>query len=107
MAYSRLSRVVTIVNPQGIHLRPADLIVKTANRFEAQIEVVKGGDRFDAKSVLSLLTLAAVQGTELTFHAHGSDAQPALDALADLVARGFNEMESPASSPEPAGGLDE
>lgn len=107
MANARLSRVVTILNPQGIHLRPADLIVKTANRFEAQIEVVKGGDRFDARSVLSLLTLAATQGTELTFQAHGPDAQPALDALADLVARGFDEMEPPACPSGSAGGLDQ
>ncbi|MFO0821024.1 MAG: HPr family phosphocarrier protein [Pirellulales bacterium] len=107
MAHSRLSRVVTILNPQGIHLRPADLIVKTANRFEAQIEVVKGGDRFDAKSVLSLLTLAATQGTQLTFQAQGPDAAAALDALGDLVARGFDELESSATPSEPAGDLDE
>ncbi|MFO0903319.1 MAG: HPr family phosphocarrier protein [Pirellulales bacterium] len=107
MASARLSRVVTIRNPQGIHLRPADLIVKTANRFEAQIEVVKGGDRFDAKSVLSLLTLAAGQGAELLFQAHGPDAQPALDAIAELVDRGFDEMSPPAETVEPAGGVDQ
>ncbi len=105
MANARLSRVVTIRNPQGIHLRPADLLVKTANRFEAQIEVVKGGDRFDAKSVLSLLTLAASQGTELLFQAQGPDAQPALDAIAELVDRGFDEMNPPAVTAEPTGGM--
>lgn len=89
-----VTRDVYIVNPQGMHLRPADLFVKLANQFKADIQIVKGGDQFDAKSVLSMLTLAAVQGTQLTLRAKGVDAEAALAALADLVAQGFGEMES-------------
>jgi phosphotransferase system HPr (HPr) family protein len=86
---------VFIVNPQGIHLRPADLFAKLANQFKADIQIVKGSEQFDAKSVLSLLTLAAVQGTQLTLKATGEDADTALAALADLVAQGFGEMDHP------------
>ena len=83
---------VFVVNPQGVHLRPADLMAKLANQFKSEIQIVKGGEPFDAKSVLSLLTLAAVQGTQLTLSATGEDADVALAALADLVAQGFGEM---------------
>lgn len=88
-----VTRDVYIVNPQGIHLRPADLFAKLASQFKSDVQIVKGGDRFDGKSVLSLLTLAAVQGTQLTLCAEGVDAESALEALANLVSQGFGEMD--------------
>lgn len=92
MSDQSVVRDIWIVNPQGIHLRPADLFAKLANQFRSEIQVIKGSDQFDAKSVLSLLTLAAVQGTQLTLRAQGEDAQAAVQALAELVANGFGEM---------------
>ena len=80
---------MTVVNPQGLHARPADLFVKTANRFSATIEVTKGNETVDGKSILSILTLAAEQGTELEINATGTDAQEALTALSELVKNGF------------------
>jgi len=85
-------RRVSIVNPQGLHARPADMFVRLANRFSSDVQVVKGNERVDGKSILSILTLAAVQGTELTIAARGSDAQAATDALADLIVTGFDEQ---------------
>lgn len=94
-------RSVTVRNPQGLHLRPADLIVRIATQFTSHIEVVKDGERFDGKSILSLMTLAAEQGTELVLQARGQDAEAALDALAELFGRGFDEMgvSEPADGP--------
>jgi phosphotransferase system HPr (HPr) family protein len=86
------TRVVTIVNPQGMHLRPADLFVRLANQFQATVEIMKDGELFDGKSVLSMLTLAAVQGTQLSLQASGPDAEDALTALDELVRQGFGEM---------------
>lgn len=68
------------------------MFVRLAMRFESTIEIVRGGDRFDGKSILSLMTLAAEQGTQLLLEASGPDAQEALDALAELFGRGFDEM---------------
>lgn len=93
MADETEARVVTIVNPLGIHLRPADLFVRRANEFQSTVEVIKGNERCDGKSVLSVLTLAAVQGTRLTIRVTGPDATKALDALSELVEQGFGEME--------------
>lgn len=63
--------------------------VKTANQFSATIEVTKGNETVDGKSILSILTLAAEQGTELEINATGNDAQQALAALSELVENGF------------------
>ena len=93
MSESMLSRTVTIQNEQGLHARPADLFVRTAMRFEAKVEVVKGSLRVDGKSILDVLTLGATQNTELTLEATGNDAQAVLDALAELVESKFIEPE--------------
>lgn len=87
----RAVRTVVITNPQGLHARPADLFVKTAMRFASKIELVKDRERVDGKSILSLLTLAAVAGTQLSIEADGPDAEQALDALAKLVEQNFAE----------------
>lgn len=79
------SKTVVIKNPQGLHARPASLFVNLAQRFHATIEVVKEENIVDGKSILSILTLAATMGTELTIRAEGEDAQSALDALVELI----------------------
>lgn len=93
MSDKKVSRIVIVNVPQGIHARPADLIVRLCRQYEAKIEFVKENHRVDGKSILDLLTLAAVQGTELTVEADGPDAPAALDALAELFASDFAENE--------------
>ena len=83
-----------VINPQGVHARPADLIVKAANRFQSTVEIVKGHERVDAKSILAIFTLAALPGTELVIEADGPDAADAVAALCELFERGFDELES-------------
>ncbi len=80
---------VTILNAQGLHMRPAYLFAETAARFDSQIEVEKDDIRIDGKSVLSILTLGAAQGAEVCIEATGSDAQDAIVALEQLVVSGF------------------
>jgi phosphotransferase system HPr (HPr) family protein len=98
MGEQTVSRRVVVTNPQGLHARPADLFVKTASRFAAKVEVVKGHERVDGKSILAILTLASVQGTELVIEATGQDAQAAVDALAQLVAQNFSDGDSQAAA---------
>jgi phosphotransferase system HPr (HPr) family protein len=83
------TRTVVVNNPNGLHARPAELIVRTAARFGSKIELIKEHERVDAKSILAILTLAAVAGTRLTIEAEGADAAGALDALSDLFAQNF------------------
>ena len=88
------SKTVEIVNPEGMHARPADLFAKCAGKFTSTIAVIKpDGESIDGKSILSLLTLAAVKGTKLQIDATGPDASEAVQALSDLVGSGFDASE--------------
>jgi phosphocarrier protein HPr len=99
MSNSPIQRVVVIRNKQGLHARPADRFVRLAQQFQAKIEIVRGSDRIEAKSIMDLLTLGAVKGTQLTLVAEGDDAQQAVDALAELMEHGFldEDQENAAS----------
>jgi phosphocarrier protein len=91
MGEKKLTRIVTVNNPEGLHVRPCDLISKLARKYQAQIEIVNGKERVDAKSILSLLAGAATarQGAQLTIEAMGDDANDALDALVILFDSNF------------------
>lgn len=91
MSEQSVERRVRLVNTQGLHMRPADLFVRTASSFAADVQVAKGDQLVDGKSILSILTLAADCGTELTIVATGADATDAIDALAELVEAGFSK----------------
>ncbi|MEM9644588.1 MAG: HPr family phosphocarrier protein [Planctomycetota bacterium] len=92
MNVSPLQRNVTVVNPQGLHARPADLIVRTASKFSCNILIGKAGELVDCKSILSLLTLGATQGTELSISAQGDDAETAIAEIGALFEAGFDEL---------------
>jgi phosphotransferase system HPr (HPr) family protein len=91
MADGCLTKSVVVTNPQGLHARPADLFVKLASQYQAKIEVIKDGERVDGKSILAILTLAAVAGTRLDLEASGPDAEAALNALSELIQHDFGE----------------
>ena len=82
---------VQVVNRAGLHARPAALLVKLAGSFTAAIHVEKDGLQVNGKSIMGVLMLAAEQGSTLRFTATGDDEEEALEALTDLVRRGFEE----------------
>lgn len=87
----RAQRTVQIVNRAGLHARPAAEFVKLADRFDAEIQVERDGLEVNGKSIMGVLMLAAERGSRLRIRAEGQDAEAALDALAALVQRGFEE----------------
>ena len=89
------STSITVTNPQGLHLRPAHSFAEAAARYECSVELVKDDIRADGKSVLSLLTLGASQGVEITLETNGSDADVALETLAALITSGFPAVVEP------------
>jgi phosphotransferase system HPr (HPr) family protein len=94
------SRTVTIVNPPGLHLRPAKLFVEMASQYQCRIELVKDDMRIDGKSILSILTLGAAQGTRVSLEGTGPDSHAAIDALAALIESGFPEETEIGTSPK-------
>lgn len=89
-----VQREVEIVNPAGMHARPAAEFVKVAGRFSSEIRVEKDGLEVNGKSIMGVLMLAAEWGSRLRLSAMGADAEDAVDALSDLVGRGFEELEA-------------
>lgn len=85
------------MNKYGLHARPAMQLVELANRFGSKIELSNGVLTVDAKSIMSVMRLAATQGTVLRIVADGHDADQAVGALRRLVDDGFGEMEEQIS----------
>ena len=75
-------------------MRPAYLFAETAAQFDSKIELIKDDLRIDGKSVLSILTLGAAQGTEVSVEATGPDAIDAIETLQSLIASGFPEKKT-------------
>jgi phosphocarrier protein len=86
-----IEREAKIVNELGLHARPAAKIVKLASVFQAEIEIVKDGMSVNGKSIMGVMMLAAECGSSILFRATGPDEAAAVDALAALVANGFDE----------------
>jgi len=84
--------VVTIKNPTGLHARPAAAFVQAAERFKADIWIEKEGRRVNAKSILSVMSLGAKQGTTLEIVADGEDEDMAVATLRDLIDGGLGEI---------------
>ena len=91
MSEPSIEKTVRLTNAQGLHMRPADTFVRAASRFDSEIQVAKGSQLVDGKSILSILTLAADEGAELTVIANGGDAEQAVNTLVGLIESGFAE----------------
>lgn len=86
-----LRRDATIVNRLGLHARAAARFVNLASQYAAAIEVERDGQRVNGKSIMGVMMLAAAQGSSITLHACGDDAEQALNALTELIAARFGE----------------
>ncbi len=88
-----LKKKITIKNKLGMHARAAVKFVNMANRFSSTVRIEKNGNEIDGKSILGILTLAAVQGTEIIIKVSGKDEDRALRALVELIDSKFQEKE--------------
>ncbi|MCD9187375.1 MAG: HPr family phosphocarrier protein [Pyrinomonadaceae bacterium] len=87
-------RKVKIVNQLGLHARAAAQLVKLASKFQSSITLKRADNSVvaDAKSILSVLTLAAPKGTEIFVTVEGVDEEKALDAIEEIFQNGFGEL---------------
>lgn len=86
-----IERTATVINPLGLHARPAAQFVKLASTFKADIEIEKDGAPVNGKSIMGVMMLAAECGATLRLRAEGADAEAAVEALARLINEGFGE----------------
>ena len=80
-----IKKRIKIINPQGLHARPASVFVKIANRYEAEVTVRKGSEAVNGKSIMGLMTLAANQGSVLELEVSGPDAEKAMAELEQFL----------------------
>jgi phosphotransferase system HPr (HPr) family protein len=88
---------LTILDPSGLHARPAARLVQVANRFASRVHLRQGDREANAKSLVSLLELTVQPASEITLVADGPDAESAIAALTLELAPFL------ATSPEPIG----
>lgn len=75
----------TIKNEEGLHARPASDFCKTANMFKSNITILKDGQEYEAKSILMVLCVGAVQGDTIEIKAVGEDEEEAVKALIETL----------------------
>ena len=90
---SEVTAEVTVKSPLGLHGRPAAQIVKLASSHHCRITLTNlaSGESGDCGSILSLMILAAPQGTRMLLHAVGDDAAAAAQEISAYFSAGFNE----------------
>ena len=88
-----IERDVKIINKLGLHARAAAKLVDCAAHFSSRIQVGRDNAYIDAKSIMSVMMLAAGQGALLSLRIDGRDEQAACDALIELIADRFGEPE--------------
>ena len=79
------SQTVQVTNSVGLHARPATFFIQKANEFKCSIWVEIGSRRINAKSLLGILSLGIIKGTDITILADGADEEAAVTALVELV----------------------
>lgn len=84
---------ITIINRLGLHARASAKFVSTAAKYQSQIEVTKGTQTINGKSIMAVMMLAANKGTELTLEIEGPDEKAMTEALVLLINNFFGEGE--------------
>lgn len=90
-----VERTLTVKARLGLHARAAAKLVRVASGFDSKVELIRidSGVSADAKSILSVLMLAASRGTNLRANVEGADEEAAMTAIDELFDQGFGEME--------------
>ena len=76
---------VILSNEIGLHARPASIFIRQAVQYPCDITVEKAGRIYNAKSIMSVLSMSASQGDEIIIRAEGTEEENAVKALVDLV----------------------
>lgn len=87
-----LSKTLTVVNPSGLHLRPAGVLSQTAMKFKSDIIIEYGEKRIVAKSVLNVMAAGIKCGTKINLICDGEDEAAAMKTMTEAIESGLGEM---------------
>ena len=85
------SKTVTLVNPQGFHMRPASLFVAEANKFSSAVKVVAKGNEIPGNSLMGIMAAGIKCGEEIEIRAEGAQEAEAGRAVVDFIASGMGD----------------
>ena len=86
-----LSNSVKVTNEQGLHMRPAGVIAREAGKFDADVTIVMGDKRINAKSLVNIIAACIKKDAEITFECDGPDEEAALAKMEELEAENFGD----------------
>jgi phosphocarrier protein len=87
-------KTITVNNQVGLHARPATFFIQKANEFKSSIWIEREERKVNAKSLLGVLSLGIIKGTDIVIGAEGTDEEAAVTALENLIETNFKEFES-------------
>ena len=87
-----LKKTLTVVNPSGLHLRPAGVLSQTAMKVKCDVIIECGEKRIVAKSVLNVMAAGIKSGTEITLICDGEDEAEAMETVSGAIESGLGEM---------------
>ena len=82
---AKIAKQITVKNPQGLHARPAAMFVQIVSKFDANVTIIKDGERVNGKSIMGILTLGAQQNTVISIEADGDGAEQVIQELEQLL----------------------
>lgn len=88
-----IEKQLTIINKLGLHARATAKLIGVTNNFSASIELEKDGKAVNGKSIMSVMMLAASQGSILTVRVDGDDEEQAMNGIEELINDYFGEGE--------------
>ena len=88
-ASTQVRRDVVVKNANGLHLLPCSLIARTVKEFDGTVKLIRGNQSANAKSIMDVIQLGAVCGTELVIEVEGRGANVLMDRLEQLFADEF------------------
>lgn len=82
---------ITLENETGLHARPASALVQASQKYDSEIKILKDDDIYNAKSMMSILSMGASMGTVLEFQIEGSDEDKAYEEIKNIIENNFGE----------------
>ena len=87
-----VSAKTTIINPQGMHMRPAQVFVSEMGKFKSDVTILANGKPINAKSIMNLMASCIKQGSEIEIQCSGEQENEALQKALELVESGLGDL---------------